>query len=286
MTRGQSEKRLFAAFCVAIAISAAAPARAQSSLYAAYPSARAVGPRAAAGAVVWSHGRSVESEDSEASTPPYMAVLREGGWDTFRFDRKRAGDTLAASAQGLAEQVHQLRQQGYRKVALAGQSFGAFLSLMAADASDEVDAVIATAPAAYGSFSDFYGSWRSNATELYPILAQVRRARVMVFYFHGDDFDPGGRGERSHAILTARHLSYVIVDQPPQLTTHWAAATPQFAQLFGTCILGFLDAPRIDRGAGCDGGAFSVGGVAAVSQGPAVSIAELTQARRDSGEVQ
>jgi len=258
MTRGQSEKRLFAAFCVAIAISAAAPARAQSSLYAAYPSARAVGPRAAAGAVVWSHGRSVESEDSEASTPPYMAVLREGGWDTFRFDRKRAGDTLAASAQGLA---------------LAGQSFGAFLSLMAADASDEVDAVIATAPAAYGSFSDFYGSWRSNATELYPILAQVRRARVMVFYFHGDDFDPGGRGERSHAILTARHLSYVIVDQPPQLTTHWAAATPQFAQLFGTCILGFLDAPRIDRGAGCDGGAFSAGGVAAVSQGPAIATA-------------
>src|SRR5260370_40781229 len=113
-----------------------------------------------------------------------MAVLGEGGWDTFRFDRKRAGDTLAASAQGLAEQVHQLRQQGYRKVALAGQSFGAFLSLMAADASDEVDAVIATAPAAYGSFSDFYGSCRTNATDLYPLLAQARPPRVTGFHFH------------------------------------------------------------------------------------------------------
>ena len=68
---------------------------------------------------------------------------------------------------------------------------------MAADASAEVDAVVATAPAAYGSFDEFYDSWRLNATKLYPLLEQVQRARVMVFYFHGDDFDPGGRGDRS-----------------------------------------------------------------------------------------
>src|SRR5208282_451823 len=108
------------------------------------------------GAVIWSHGRSVDSEDSEAPTPAYMALLRDDGWDIFRFNRKRDGDTLARSSADLAKIAAQLKAQGYRKVALAGQSFGGFLALMAADASGEVDDVIATAPAAYGSFSDYY----------------------------------------------------------------------------------------------------------------------------------
>jgi dienelactone hydrolase len=283
-TGGQPVKSLFAAIGLVGTIVAGAPAaRAQSWLDAAYANGSAVGPAAAAGAVIWSHGRSVDSEDSSASTPPYMAVLRAGGWDAFRFNRQRTGDTLAASAQALAEQVHRLRQQGYRKVALAGQSFGAFLSLIAADSSDEVDAVIATAPAAYGSFSDFYGSWRRNASELYPILARVRRARIMVFYFRGDDFDPGGRGENSRAILRARQLPHVIVDQPSLLTSHWAAATPQFAQLFGGCILGFLDAAQVVDGATCQGNTFTAGGSDPVS--PVTAIATLAQATKGSGEV-
>src|SRR5204863_7582633 len=112
----------------------------------------------------------------------------------------------------------------------------AFLSLMAADASSDVDGVIATAPAAYGSFDDFYDSYRLNATKLYPLLEQVKRARVMVFYFHGDDFDPGGRGERSRDILQAKGVGYSIVDQPAYLSGHWASSTGLFLRLYGNCI--------------------------------------------------
>ena len=235
------------------------PAHAQLWLDPANPNRPALGPAKAAGAVVWSHGRSIDSEDSTAPIPPYMAALREGGWDIFRFNRMRSSDTLGNSARGLVEEVHRLKQQGYRQVALSGQSFGGFLALMAADASDEVDAVVVTAPAAYGSFSEFYDSWRNNAVKLYPLLEQVRHARVMAFYFHGDDFDPGGRGDRTRAILAARQLPYVVVDQPAQLTSHWAAATPHFAKLFGGCILGFLDAVRVNDGAACRGDSFWAG---------------------------
>ncbi len=217
------------------------------------PGRAALGPERATGAVIWSHGRSVDAEDFQAPTPPYMTTLSDGGWDTFRFNRLHASDTLQGSTRALVDEVHELKRQGYRQVALAGQSFGAFLSLMAADASDEVDAIVATAPAAYGSFADFYDTWRSNATELYALLEQVRRARVMIFYFHGDEFDPGGRGERSRDILSARKLPSVVIDQPARLTTHWAAATPQFARAFGGCILGFLDAAALADGARCDG---------------------------------
>src|SRR5262249_59582764 len=105
------------------------------------------------------------------------------------------GDTLADSSKRLVDHVGSLKQKGYKRVVLAGQSFGAFLSLMAADASSEIDAVVATAPAAYGSFDDFYDSWRLNATRLYPLLEQVKHPRVMMFYFNGIDLNPGGHGE-------------------------------------------------------------------------------------------
>lgn len=225
----------------------------------AYPDKPMLGPARAAGAVIWSHGRSVDSEDSTAPTPPYMAALQAGGWDTYRFDRMRVADTLENSTRGLVAEVRRLKQEGYRQVVLTGQSFGGFLSLMAADASTQVDSVVVTAPAAYGSFQDFYGSWRLNATKLYPLYQQVRDARVMAFYFHGDDFDPGGRGDRTRAILDARGLPHVVVDQPPYLTTHWAASTPQFAKLYAGCILGFLDAVRVEEGAACRGDSFWAG---------------------------
>ena len=168
----------------------------------------ALGPGKAKGVVVWSHGRSITTEDSKSPTPAYLQALREDGWDVMRFNRLSRGDTLTDSTRRLVDYTASLKKRGYKQVILAGQSFGAFLSLMAADASPQVDAVVATAPAAYGSFDEFYDSWRLNATKLYPLLEQVQRARVMVFYFHGDNFDPGGRGDRSREILTERGLGY------------------------------------------------------------------------------
>jgi pimeloyl-ACP methyl ester carboxylesterase len=205
----------------------------------------AAGPSHAKGVVIWSHGRSINSEDSKSPTPVYLQSLRDDGWDVMRFDRLSRGDTLTDSSKRLVEYTAALKRKGYKQVILAGQSFGAFLSLMAADASSEVDGVIATAPAAYGSFDDFYDSWRLNATKLYPLIEQVKRARVMVFYFHGDDFDPGGRGERSRQILAERGLGYAVVDQPAYLTTHWAASSGLFLRRFGSCIRDFANNEKL-----------------------------------------
>ena len=204
-----------------------------------------LGAERATGVVVWSHGRSMTVEDAEAATPPFLRILRESGWDILRFDRPRDGDTLTDSTRRLIDQVAGLKHKGYHRIVLAGQSFGAFLALMAADASDDVDAVVATAPAAFGSFDEFYGSWRLNAIRLYPLLEQVRRARVMLFYFHGDDFDPGGRGERSRAILSEHGLGFAVVDQPAFLVGHWASSTGLFLRRFGGCIRDFVNADTL-----------------------------------------
>jgi pimeloyl-ACP methyl ester carboxylesterase len=224
---------------VSVGLMASAPAFALG-LDPAFPEP-ALGPGKAKGIVIWSHGRSITTEDSKSPTPVYLQALRDDGWDVMRFDRLSRGDTLTDSTKRLVDYTAALKHKGYRQVVLAGQSFGAFLSLMAADASPEVDAVVATAPAAYGSFDEFYDSWRLNATKLYPLLEQVRRARVMVFYFHGDNFDPGGRGDRSREILAERNLGFAVVDQPAYLTTHWAASSGLFLRRFGGCIREFAN---------------------------------------------
>lgn len=199
-----------------------------------------LGPDQARGVFVWSHGRSISYEDWKSPNPPYLRTIRKAGWDVLRFDRLRANDTLSRSSRRLADYAAALKEKGYRRVVLAGQSFGAFLALMAADRAKAVDAVVATAPAAFGSFTDFYGSWRLNATRLYPVLRKIKRARVMLFYFHDDDFDPGGRGVRSRRIFVARGLPFAVIDQPAYLTGHWAASTGLFLRRFGSCIRRFI----------------------------------------------
>jgi pimeloyl-ACP methyl ester carboxylesterase len=162
------------------------------------------------------------------------------------------GDNLTDSTKRLVDYSASLKKNGYKQVVLAGQSFGAFLALMAADSSADVDAVIATAPAAYGSFDDFYDSWKLNASKLYPLLEQVKRARVMVFYFHGDDFDPGGRGEQSRTILSKRGVGYAVVDQPAFLTGHWASSTGLFLRRYGNCIRDFANDDKLAGEMACE----------------------------------
>jgi hypothetical protein len=61
----------------------------------------------------------------------------------------------------------------------------------------------------------------------------------MLFYFKDDEFDPGGRGDRSEEILTARGIPHLIIDRPTGLMTHWAASTEKFAGEYADCIAAF-----------------------------------------------
>ena len=246
----QLVSRMLGAAVVAVGVGASAPVFAMG-LDPAFDGP-AIGPAKAKGVIVWSHGRSINTEDSESPSPAYLTALRDDGWDAMRFDRLSQGDTLSDSTKRLVEYTAQLKRDGYKQVILSGQSFGAFLSLMAADSSSDVDGVIATAPAAYGSFDDFYDSWRLNATRLYPLLERVKRARVMVFYFHGDDFDPGGRGERSRAILSQRGIGYAVVDQPAYLSGHWASSTGLFLRRYGGCIRDFANNEKLKSELACE----------------------------------
>jgi pimeloyl-ACP methyl ester carboxylesterase len=283
------------------AVAVAAPlslgtAAAQTTLVPAQDAASLLGSQQAQGAVIWSHGRSLLKECSLAPTPEYIGVFRAAGWDTFRLNRPRITDTLPASGAALAEAAETLKQRGYRRVVLAGQSFGAFISLIAAGRGDAVDAVIGTAPAAYGSAESNPGGFLQNASGLYDLLGAVRRARVALFFFDGDIFDPGGRGPVADRILAAHGLSHLVIDKPAGLSTHWAAAGTTFATQYASCLVGFA-AARLAAGAfdcGAQGAPAQIAGMGGATtpspaparftslpQGNSASVIDLESGRRE-----
>ena len=239
MSRRLPHTVFFLAAVVAAAVQSADPAAAQTALVPAQDAASLLGSERAQGAVIWSHGRSLQKECALAPTPEYIGGFRAAGWDTFRLNRPRSADTQAASGAALAEAAEALKHRGYRRVVLAGQSFGAFISLIAAGRSEAVDAVIGTAPAAYGSAESNPSGFAQNATGLYDLLGAVRRARIALFFFEGDVFDPGGRGPMADQILAAHGLTRLVVDRPAGLPTHWAAAGPAFATQYASCLVAF-----------------------------------------------
>src|ERR1700693_455477 len=230
---------LYMAASVAAATLSPGTVAAQTQRVPAQDAASLLGGGRALGAVIWSHGRSLQKECSLVPTPDYIGAFRAAGWDTFRLNRPSVTDTLAESASALADEAEALKHRGYRRVVLAGQSFGAFISLIAAGRSDAVDAVIGTAPAAYGSSQSNPAGYGLNASRLYDLLGAVRHARVALFFFEGDIFDPGDRAPIADEILRTRGLAHLIVDRPAGLPTHWASISPAFAAQFGPCLVAF-----------------------------------------------
>jgi hypothetical protein len=117
----------------------------------------------------------------------------------------RIADAQAANGAALADAAEAPKHRGYRRVVLAGQPFGAFISLI----------VIATAPAAYGSAESNPSGFAQNATGLSDLLGAVRHARVALFFFERDVFDPGGRGPNGGSDPSWHGLTHVVVDRPP-----------------------------------------------------------------------
>jgi pimeloyl-ACP methyl ester carboxylesterase len=210
------------------------------------------GPALARGVIIWSHGRSLTREDSTSATPLYLTNFAEAGWDVMRFNRPRVIDRLTQSTDDLIARVHKLRAQGYAKIVLAGQSYGAFIALGAAQRNPDVDTVIATAPAAYGNFFDSYDSWQTNGRALDHLLRGVGQTRVALAFFHGDDYDPGGRGSEARAILTENHAPFLIIDQPRDLVGHLAANTGLFVRRYAACLVAFAQQSGANDATNCD----------------------------------
>ena len=211
-------------------------ARAEFRLEPAYPETPLHGTKDAPGAVIWNHGLNFfyGAEGSAAAVPPLMVLFRDNGWDVYRLLRPRISEEPRRSRDEIIAAAARLRGEGYARIVLAGQSGGAWLALMAAADSDGIDAVIANAPAWYGTDHPTY---MKNAAILYGYLDDIRHGRIMISYFANDPFDPGGRAERSQTILTAHDVPHLIIDRPTGFSGHNSGDTGLFLRRFGGCAL-------------------------------------------------
>lgn len=198
------------------------------------------GPVKAAGILIWSHGVLTGSDNTRHPPQGYVNRFRDASYDVYKFDRRwpSHGKDLGT----LRSAVEAVRQAGYRRVVLAGQSAGAWLSLEAAAEGAPVDGVIAAAPARFGK--DVSSARREkNRDELIPVLeaAANRDLPVAIMFFADDDYDPGGRSQQVQTVVSrATRARIMLIDGPLGITGHGGSGSSKFVLEYGACLAEFL----------------------------------------------
>lgn len=249
---------------MALAMPAFRPVEAQVGPFRAAPLMFRHGPRAAEGVVVWSHGFGGAAVDyRRRAVPGTLAMLNDAGFDIMRFDRDPAEDHLAAALTTLSRALPLLRQAGYRRIVLAGQSRGAWQSIMAAAERPElVHAVLAFAPAAHGEvrLPNNHGAAIEDFRRLLAGLPPTG-PRLAVILFDRDPFDPdpASRAALVAEAATSRRAPTLALHPEPPLEGHGGGNDWRFTRGHAPCLLTLVTAPEagVARGlrrAPCGGG--------------------------------
>lgn len=199
------------------------------------------GPAAAAGVLVWSHGKAGRDVDLRGLQPqPWVRLFNNAGFDIVRFDRAPLVDEADRAAGWLEDELPVLRQSGYRRIVAAGQSRGAWSSLQMLGTSGLADVVIAISPAAHGQGAST--NLLSQDDDFRRIMAGApgSSTRVALVQFARDAFigDPDVR-VRLLERLQPKAGALLLIDRPDGFIGHGAANGAGFANRFGACLVHF-----------------------------------------------
>jgi pimeloyl-ACP methyl ester carboxylesterase len=210
------------------------------------------GPKDAVGVIYFVRGGGSLRYDDRHHAPQYfLTSLSQAGWDVIyaKYPDKLAypgpEEAHKRVAEFLRDRVAGLKQEGYRRVILGGQSWGAWVAMVAEKhAGLAAEALFLLVPASYGTRTLSTGKpnlvFYKNASEFASLLNSIRKP-VGVVFFSADDYDPGGRGKlvKEHAL--SNKLPYLLIDNPPGFRGHGAGWLPIFDYVFGKCIRLFLE---------------------------------------------
>jgi pimeloyl-ACP methyl ester carboxylesterase len=206
------------------------------------------GPDRANGVIIWNHGMSGTTQSWLAPAPSAFRLLQTRGWDVIMLKRHHAAgtqNTLYRTVQRTLQEAAALKKSGYRKVVLAGQSFGGYVTLEAVDTSPDIDAAIALAPGVRSRSAD--GRLDASITE--RILQRAKVGRLALVFPKNDAlFGYLVRGEAAEAILSRRIIPYLLLDENSGLSGHGGGVTGRFALRYGLCLVDFLAAPSLPHG--------------------------------------
>lgn len=211
------------------------------------------GPAEAKGLVLWSHGVSGKKEQFRNAPPPVVRMLALDGWQVLRINRNNlhVHGWVTSGVRHRDDAIERLRAakaQGYRYVILAGQSYGAMISLEANAKLPGVDGVLALSPGHGSDAGQATGSDRYRVLNGYLLdaLSVQKGGRVIVSVPAGDHLHPdrdvgSGFGLKVRAALAATGRPFVVFDETMPIRGHGAGTTSQFSKLHGACIVRFLD---------------------------------------------
>ncbi len=198
------------------------------------------GPQAAAGLVVWSHGYML-GVDATASAPQgQVASFTAAGYDLYRFDRQYIRDWPGDATQ-LADAVRQAKTMGYKRVVLAGQSAGGWVSMAATMRAAPVDGVISVAAAHHGEVKSMRDVSLARS-EWQQIVKGIKPGpRLVVVNFEDDSYDVGGRMDDARTAFATSRVEALIVSSPAGFKGHGAGNGNTFPRRFGVCIHAFIE---------------------------------------------
>lgn len=216
------------------------------------------GPEKARGLVIWNHGIAGTAEQYKAAPALALRLLHPRGWDILKLNRNNLGETrdlsLARAAERNAAEIRTQLARGYRRVVLAGQSFGGYIALETAAGSRDVFGVVAMAPGVTARG----GVDRLDPSITERLIAEVKARRLALVLPQGDAlFDNRVRGPGVLRALAGRPAPYLLIDETATAVTgHGGGLGGRFALRYGHCLADFLsaaDAPPPGRIV-CSGG--------------------------------
>jgi dienelactone hydrolase len=195
------------------------------------------GPERAAGLLLYFHGSGAPDMFRGPIPLIFIEMAKAATWDILRINRLSDEDVEAADDDLLsfvAIRIAQARQQGYKRIIVAGYSRGGWLALLAATLP--VDAAIGLAP---GTGPHTIPELERTRDLLAQTLAGARAKRVAAFFFEGDPVEDLSE-RRATAVrrgLQNSQSTFMVVDRPPDLHGHLAGVTGRFARRYRDCLL-------------------------------------------------
>ena len=210
-------------------------------------------PSAAKGVIYFMRGYSpwYRTDDDYHPMHFFLASLSHAGWNIIGaqvpYARRYTQADHSRLGAYIAERSRQLRREGYKRVIVGGHSWGAWSTLLAeAHGKLDADVLLLFVPATWGERirrGRPNPRFLKNRSAFIPLIRAVRRPTAL-FLFEGDTFDPGGRDAIAADQFQRNKVMNLLISKPPAFKGHQAGILPVFDFMYGTCIEGFIAAPK------------------------------------------
>ncbi len=217
------------------------------------------GPTESRGLIYFIPGQRLDGPASNRFllAPHLIKRMNEHGWDvigakfpeTFRYYASPKVRMLAsAAAPYVIQRVNHFKSTGYRRLILAGHSWGGWVALMAAGTAP-ADALLLLSPSnGYPTFrtGESNPNFKRNITDFGPLLERITIPTLAAF-FSDDPEEIPGRATALSAALTKSQTPHYAIENPKGFKGHYAGWLPVFSYAYENCVNQLIERIKPDN---------------------------------------